>query len=122
MIRRRHALGETRGRASFEAPNLCVRAPFKRKRLSFAAALLAIAFVGVQQRALAQCAANLTNGGILQNGGAPCTVGGNVAVGFGTAVTATSSANVTTNGAVTANGGGTRISATTSAIVTATVR
>ena len=119
MIRRRHALGETRGRASFEAPNLCVRAPFKRKRLSFAAALLAIAFVSVPQRALAQCAANLTNGGILQNGGAPCTVGGNVTVGFGTAVTATSSANVTTNGAVTANGGGTGISATTSAIVTA---
>jgi hypothetical protein len=119
MIRRRHALGETRGRASFEAPNLCARAPLERKRLSFAAALSAVAFVSAPQRALAQCAANPTNGGILQNGGAPCTVGGNVTVGFGTAVTASSSANVTTNGAVTANGGGTGISATTSAIVTA---
>lgn len=76
-------------------------------------------FVAAPQAALAQCATNPTNGGILQSGGQPCTVNNNVTTGFGIAVDASNSANVATNGTVTANGGGTGIQATTNATVTA---
>jgi hypothetical protein len=83
MIRRRHLSRNLSGRASFEARNSRVPTPSAGKRLSFAAAPLGVAFISVPQRALAQCAANPINGGILQNGGAPCTVSGNVAVALG---------------------------------------
>jgi outer membrane autotransporter protein len=84
-----------------------------------AVALLCVTVTAAPQAALAQCATNPTNGGILQSGGPPCTVNNNVTTGFGTAVDASNSANVTTNGTVTANGGGTGISAATNATVTA---
>jgi hypothetical protein len=120
MIRRRHALGEIRDRASFEAPNLRVFARFGRKRIGFAAALLAVAFVGDPQGALAQCSLNGPpfNGGVIQNGGT-AVFNNSITSGFGTAVTATNSADVTTNGAIVANGGGTGVCADTNSMVTA---
>ena len=120
MIRRRHALGEIRGRASFEAPNLRVFTRFGRKRIGFAAALLAVAFVGDPQGALAQCSLNGPpfNGGVIQNGGT-AVFNNSITSGFGTAVTATNSADVTTNGAIVANGGGTGVCADTNSMVTA---
>ena len=116
----RHSLRKICDQASFEAHNLRELAPFGRKGMAFAAALLAVAFISAPEAALAQCSLNGPpfNGWVIQNGGT-AVFNNNITSGYGTAVTATNSADVTTNGAIVANGGGTGVCADTNSMVTA---